>query len=107
MQTLASVEIDRPIAEVFDCANNHVTDWSITVVGDEILEVQPGHVGTKFLIITEERGKKMEFESERQGRMPGKHSIGGPLVAIVHANPAILVDACQCGIQVKWGGIIL
>lgn len=74
MQTKASVEIDRPIAEVFDRTNNHVPEWSITVVSDEVVEEQPGQVGTTFKIVTEERGKKMDFDGTVVGWKEPTHS---------------------------------
>jgi uncharacterized membrane protein len=57
-----SIEIDRPIEQVFEYTNNNVADWSITVVEEEILEEQPGHVGTRFRCVTQERGNRMEFQ---------------------------------------------
>ena len=76
MHNEQSVEIDRPIAEVFDRTNHNVVDWSIIVVEDEVIEEQPGHVGTRFRIVTEERGKKMEFEGEVVGwKEPTRSSI--------------------------------
>jgi len=62
MQTELSVEIDRPIAEVFDYTTNNVAEWSRTVVEQEVLEEKPEGVGTTFRVVTEERGRRMEFQ---------------------------------------------
>ena len=62
MRTEMSVEIDRPIAEVFDYTNNHVAEWSLTVIEDEVLDEKPEGVGTTFRVVTEENGRRMEFK---------------------------------------------
>ncbi len=62
MRTEASVEVDRPIGEVFDYTNNHVADWSLTVIENEVLEEKPGGVGTTFRTLTEDHGRRMEFQ---------------------------------------------
>lgn len=61
MNTNTSVEIMRPISEVFRYTTENVSDWSITVIEDEVLEETPEKVGTTFRIMTEERGRKMEM----------------------------------------------
>jgi Polyketide cyclase / dehydrase and lipid transport len=61
MHSLASVEIDRPINEVFTYANEKVAEWSLTVVEDEVIEDKDG-VGTTFRCVTEEKGRRMEFQ---------------------------------------------
>jgi hypothetical protein len=61
MQSLASVEIDRPIDEVFTYTNEKVAEWSLTVVEDVVIEDKNG-VGTTFRCVTEERGRRMEFQ---------------------------------------------
>lgn len=61
MRNEMSIEIDRPIEEVFDYTINHVAEWSLTVIRDEVIEEQPGIAGTTFLCVTEERGRQMEF----------------------------------------------
>ena len=38
MRSLASIEIDRPIDEVFTYTNEKVAEWSLTVVEDEVIE---------------------------------------------------------------------
>ena len=62
MRSEGSVEIDRPIHEVFRLTNEHVAEWSIVVVEDEAIEKKPEGVGTTFRTVTEERGKRMEFQ---------------------------------------------
>lgn len=61
MRSHASIEIDRPIDEVFTYTNQKVSEWSLTVVEDHVLEERDG-VGTTFLCVTEERGHRMEFQ---------------------------------------------
>jgi len=61
MHSLASIEIDRPIDEVFTYTNEKVVEWSLTVVEEEILDERNG-VGTTFRCITEEKGHRMEFQ---------------------------------------------
>lgn len=62
MRTERSVEIDRPIEEVFRLTTEHVAEWSIIVVEDKVIDAKPGGVGTKFRTVTEEKGNRMEFE---------------------------------------------
>lgn len=62
MKTEQSVEIDRAIADVFEKATKDVAAWSITVVEDELIEEKPDGVGTTFRIVTEEKGRRMDFE---------------------------------------------
>ena len=62
MKTEMSVEIARPIDEVFDYTNNRISEWSDTVVSDEVIEQKEGDVGTTFRIVTEETGKEMAFQ---------------------------------------------
>jgi len=62
MRNEVSVEIDRPIEEVFRLTNEHIAEWSIVVVEDEVLDKKTdGGVGTTFRTVTENRGKRMEF----------------------------------------------
>lgn len=64
MKQSQSIEINRPIQDVFDYTTDNPADWSLIVVEDELVEsVNEGGVGTKFRIVTEERGQRMEFES--------------------------------------------
>ena len=60
MQTSGSIEIDRPIDEVFRLTNDHVVEWSPTVVAEEILHQTENEVGTTFRVVTEENGNQME-----------------------------------------------
>ena len=60
MQTQISIEIARPIDEVFVKAND-VTKWSVTCVEEEILEGDGG-TGTRFHMVTQDRGRRMDFE---------------------------------------------
>lgn len=62
MHTIGSIEIDRPIDEVFRLTNNHVAEWSPTVVEEKILHQTEGEVGTTFRVVTEENGRQMEFD---------------------------------------------
>lgn len=62
MHTEASIEIDRPIAEVFEYTIHNVAEWSLTVVEDEPIEQTPDHVGSTFRCVTEERGRQMVFQ---------------------------------------------
>ncbi len=62
MHNEASIEIDRPIDEVFRLTNEHVAEWSIIVIEDEVLSRTPEGVGTTFRTVTEDQGKRMEFQ---------------------------------------------
>ena len=62
MQSEMSVEVERSIDEVFDFTTNHVSEWSLVVVEDEIINETPEGVGTTFRVVTEDRGQRMEFD---------------------------------------------
>lgn len=62
MQNEASVVIDRPIDEVFALTIEHVAEWSIIVVEDEVIDEMPDGVGTTFRTVTEDKGRRMEFK---------------------------------------------
>ena len=64
MQSEISVEIDAPIEQVFDYALNNTTEWSTLIVEDEAISETPEVVGSKFRIVTEEKGRRMEFDGE-------------------------------------------
>lgn len=64
MQSEASVEINRPIEEVFEFTNDHVVAWSLTVVEDTVIEETSDRVGTTFKCVTESRGQHLEFQGE-------------------------------------------
>ena len=57
-----SVEINAGIEEVFDYTTTRVAEWSSIVVEDEVIEEVAGGVGTRFRCVTEEHGKRMEFD---------------------------------------------
>lgn len=64
MQSEMSVTIHRPIKAVFAFATTKVAEWSTIVVEDEVVEeLNGGGVGTTFHVVTEERGKRMDFDS--------------------------------------------
>ncbi len=62
MESRLSVDINRPIAEVFEYSTNNLAEWSITCVEDEVIEEKPGMVGTTFRVVTEDRGRRMVFQ---------------------------------------------
>lgn len=62
MRAEASVEIDRPIDEVFHYTNDHVIEWSETCVSEELIEEHPDVVGSTFRMTTADRGREMVFE---------------------------------------------
>ncbi|MEX2186379.1 MAG: SRPBCC family protein [Pirellulales bacterium] len=62
MKNEGSIEIDRPINEVFRLTNDHVAEWSIIVVENEMLDEKPGGVGSTFRTVTEDNGKRREFQ---------------------------------------------
>lgn len=62
MESELSVDIERPIADVFKYTTESVSEWSIVCVEDELIEEKPGMVGTTFRIVTEEKGRRMEFQ---------------------------------------------
>ncbi len=64
METFGSVEINRPIEEVFDYTMNHATEWSNIMVEHEMLHETEDVVGSTFRIVTEDRGRRMDFEGE-------------------------------------------
>ena len=74
MQTETSIEIDRPIEQVYELTINHVAQWSKTVVEEEIIEDKNGDVGTRFRIVTEDRGQRMEFDGTVTSRDPPNSS---------------------------------
>ena len=63
MHSEVSVEIDRPVEEVFQKTNDDIATWSRTCVGVEVLEGERGEVGSRSRISTEEHGRRMDFES--------------------------------------------
>ena len=74
MKSTATVEINKPIGEVYDFTIKHVPEWSTIVVEDEPLEGGDDSVGSTFRCVTEERGKKMEFHGTvTESDPPKKH----------------------------------
>ena len=64
MQSTASVTIDREIDDVFQLTQN-VAQWSNIVVEDEVVEDKnDGGVGTRFRTVTEDHGRRMDFDGE-------------------------------------------
>jgi hypothetical protein len=62
MHSTGSIVIDRPIDEVFKLTNEYVAEWSIVVVEEERDEQTPDVVGSRFRTVTEDHGRKMEFQ---------------------------------------------
>jgi hypothetical protein len=62
MSNATSIDINRPIDEVFHLLHANVEQWSIIVVEDDIVGDQTEGVGTRFHTVTEEHGNRMEFE---------------------------------------------
>ena len=62
MKTEGSVDIARPLQEVFDYTLGNTPEWSLIVVSDEMIEETPDGAGSTFRVVTEERGNRMEFE---------------------------------------------
>lgn len=56
MQTTMSVEIDRPINDVFDYTIHNVAEWSIIVMKDEVIDEKPEGVEATFRV-SYHRGK--------------------------------------------------
>jgi hypothetical protein len=62
MQTEMSVEIDRPIEEVFDYTTNNVAEWCSVVLEDEVIDKKPEGVGTTFRVVAQDGGHRMELQ---------------------------------------------
>ena len=62
--TEASVQIQRPIDDVFQLTNEHVPQWSIVVDREEEIDDGPDEVGKRFRTYTKDHdnGKEMVFE---------------------------------------------
>lgn len=61
MHSLAGIEIDRPIDEVFTYTNDKVAEWSLTVVENEVIDDKDG-VGTTFRCVTEDNGRRLDLQ---------------------------------------------
>ena len=76
MQTKSSIEIERPITEVFDYTTTRVADWSLIVAEDKVIEEKPGGVGTTFRTVTKDRGRRIEFDGVvTRHQPPTAHSV--------------------------------
>ncbi|MBM81028.1 MAG: hypothetical protein CMJ78_10600 [Planctomycetaceae bacterium] len=65
MNNDGSVVVNCPIEDVFRLTINHVAEWSNVVVEDKLInDVNNGDVGTTFLSVTEDNGRRMEFQGE-------------------------------------------
>ena len=62
MKSQASIEIQCPIDEVFRLTNEHVAEWSLTVISDELVEQTVDGIGTRFRTVTEGHGQRKEFD---------------------------------------------
>ena len=62
MQTERTIEIDAPIEHVFDVATQRVGEWSTVVVEDKWSGGKTEGVGAEFEVVTEDRGKRMDFQ---------------------------------------------
>ena len=74
----AGIVIDRPIEEVFRLTIDHVAQWSIIVVEDEVLEEMPGGVGTTFRNRDRRQGKTHGVHGDRdraRRAQPARHSL--------------------------------
>lgn len=75
MKNQGSIVVDQPIDRVFEYTTNHVADWSLTVVEDEPLDTKPdGGVGSTFRCVTEDHGRRMEFQGEVTRHEPPRFS---------------------------------
>lgn len=65
MKSTASVEIARDADTVYKFTIEHVPEWSSIVTSDELInDVNNNGPGTTFRVVTEDRGKRMEFAGE-------------------------------------------
>lgn len=62
MKTQLSIDIDHPLGEVFQRTVHDVTKWSITCVEHEMLKGTAEGVGSKFRLVTDDNGRRMEFK---------------------------------------------
>lgn len=86
MKSESSIDIDRPIGQVFELTNQDVPQWSNIVVEDVVThDVNGGDVGTKFRVVTEDRGQRMEFKgvvTEYQPPHVNRCTMEGPMFVI-------------------------
>ena len=62
MKTELTMRIERPAAEVFEAVDEHLAEWSITCVEDEVLERTPEVVGSTFRVY---RGAALQGPAQR------------------------------------------
>ena len=62
MENVASIEINCPIDKVYQLATEKMPEWSLVVMDDQVIEEKPGGVGSTFRTITEDHGRRMEFD---------------------------------------------
>lgn len=85
MRNEASVVIGCPIDEVFRLTNQHVADWSLVVTESRTTSESAEGVGTTFHLVTEENGRRMEFEGVVTRYEPPRYSavrLHGPMFDI-------------------------
>jgi hypothetical protein len=76
MQIHVSVEIDRPIEEVFQYTTQHVPEWNSTVVEHQIIEdVSRGDVGTLFRSVMVDKGRRLDFRGTVIDHDPPRHTL--------------------------------
>jgi len=61
MKQQASIEVDRPIADVFTFTNDQIEAWCNGVLVYETIDETPDGVGSTFRFVMEEHGRPMEF----------------------------------------------
>ncbi len=100
MRSKASVEIACPIEEVFRLTNEHVPEWSIVVVADEVLDEKPEGVGTTFRTVTEDHGRRMEFDGIVTRHEPPHTSAVRLTNSMLHIETEYLFESTQTGTRV-------
>ncbi|MBK1834802.1 SRPBCC family protein [Roseibacillus ishigakijimensis] len=74
MKTTESIEIESDPARAFELTVMRVPDWSEVVVREEPLEGGEGEPGTRFRVVTEEHGRRMDFVGEvLKNKPPHEH----------------------------------
>lgn len=74
METYGSIEINRPIEEVFDYTMNNATEWSNIMEEHEMIHETEDGVGSTFRLVTVDRGRRMDFEGEVTHHRPPTES---------------------------------
>lgn len=75
MLTVATIEIDRPVEEVFEFTITQVSTWSHVVESEEIIEEVPGHVGSRFRCHTRSEGRVVVLDGEVLRHEPPRVSV--------------------------------